>query len=188
MAKIFKGVIHSLLPYNHYGFITPPWGNGDNEENIFFRLADTKGKKCYIPALADPEKREVKTSKKGVTAFIPLEPQILYYELEARKVGDAYQMVAKNLRDDRHVTETEKGEAELNLEKPNIESLIVSETKVDYTVTPDTIKTTEAKEEAEELHNKQVMPVDNADDDYEEDEVEEERDYDAEEIYDSYYN
>ena len=103
-TKTFKGTILSLIPKKGFGFISPVWGNGNSNRNIFFVFAETKNGKCYIPALASAENRHEVVSKKGTKIVVPNEPQVLYFNLE---LGKNDQFVAVNLRDSEHVTPEE---------------------------------------------------------------------------------
>lgn len=117
MANIYKGLIQSLLPQQGFGFITPTWSTGSSRDNIFFSLKETKGGKCYIPALASPEKRKEIVGKRGTKTIVPIEPQVVFFELE---VLPDKKIVAINIRDAQGVTPEEAAEADKNLERPNL--------------------------------------------------------------------
>lgn len=117
MANIYKGLIQSLLPQQGFGFITPTWSTGNSRDNIFFSLKETKGGKCYIPALASPEKRKEIVGKRGTKTIVPIEPQVVFFELE---VLPDKKIVAINIRDAQGVTPEEAAEADKNFEKPNL--------------------------------------------------------------------
>ena len=131
-TKTFKGTILSLIPKKGFGFISPVWGNGNSNRNIFFVFAETKNGKCYIPALASAENRHEVVSKKGTKIVVPNEPQVLYFNLE---LGKNDQFVAVNLRDSEHVTPEEAAEADQNIEKPNISMFKSEEQMVNLLVT-----------------------------------------------------
>lgn len=139
--KIYKGVIQSILPQKGFGFIAPVWANGDSEENIFFHLSETKGGKCFIPALASAEDRTEFTTKKGVKTFIPKETQVVFFELET----EGKRFAAKKIRDAKHVSDEEAAEADQNTEKPALEKTTTEE--INLVVTEETIKVEEPVEE-----------------------------------------
>lgn len=139
--KIYKGVIQSILPQKGFGFISPVWANGDSEENIFFHLSETKGGKCFIPALASAEDRTEFTTKKGVKTFIPKEAQVVFFELET----EGKRFAAKKIRDAKHVSEEEAEAADQNTEKPTLDKTTTEE--VNLVVTKETIKVEEPVEE-----------------------------------------
>ena len=193
MKKIYKGVIHSLLPQKGFGFITPVWDNGDSEENIFFHLSETKGGKCYVPALASADNREVVTSKKGTTIYTPKEMQVVFFELSAQELPNGVKLIAKKIRDAKHVSEEEAAEADANTEKPSVEELLhPAEETIDLTVTPETIKQTEEIAKAvESTENctveavQETTVVDNLEEEQEYDDYEEESEED-DEYHDDY--
>lgn len=131
MAKIYKGVIQSLLPQKGFGFITPVWSSGNSRDNIFFSLKETKGGKCYIPALASAEHRKEVIGKRGTKTFVPNEPQVVFFELE---VMPDNKPVAINIRDAQGVTPEEAAEADKNTEKPVLSQ--PTEETVDLMVKP----------------------------------------------------
>ena len=195
MSKLYKETLHSVLPRKNYGFLVPVWGEGKSVNNIFFHLSETKGKECYILALASKDEREEVTSEKGTKTFIPKNPQTLYFELEAREVNGSVKLAAKKIRDENHVSEAEKAEAELNTERPDARSLLhIGEATVDVTVTPETIQAkAEPKKEDACTTSQPVMAI-YTDEELaafaKEDEIEEEDaeiDYDEyEDLYDEY--
>ena len=165
MNKIYKGVIHSLLPQKGFGFITPIWANGDSEENIFFHLSETKGGKCYIPALASVENRTEVVSKKGTKTLIPVEPQVVFFQLEAEDRSTGVKLIAKKIRDSKNVSDEEAIEADTNITKPSAEELLhPEEGTVNVAVTLESIQQVkELKDDnavIEEVEENQV--VDNA--------------------------
>ena len=136
--KIYKGVIHSLLPQKGFGFITPIWANGDSEENIFFHLSETKGGKCFIPALASAENRNEFVSKKGTKTFVPKEPQVVFFELDAQELPTGVKLLAKRIKDSKNVSDEEADQADANVSKPSVDELLhPTEETVNLTVTPD---------------------------------------------------
>lgn len=154
--KIYKGVIQSLLPQKGFGFISPVWANGDSEENIFFHLSETKGGKCFIPALASAEDRTEFVTKKGVKTFIPKEAQVVFFELET----EGKRFAAKKIRDTKHVSDEEAAEADQNIEKPILEKTTTEE--INLVVTEETIKVEEPVDEeaaceAEEDNNETAI-------------------------------
>lgn len=141
MNKIYKGVIHSLLPQKGFGFITPVWANGNSEENIFFHLSETRGGKCYIPALASADNREEVVSKKGTKTYVPKEPQVVFYELGAQSLPSGVRLVAKKIRDAKNISDEEADQADANTEKPSAEELLrPAEETISVEVTPATIQ------------------------------------------------
>ena len=122
--KIYKGVIHSLLPQKGFGFITPIWANGDSEENIFFHLSETKGGKCFIPALASAEDRNEFVSKKGTKTYVPKEPQVVFFELDAQELPDGVKLLAKKIKDSKNVSDEEADQADVNTSKPSTDELL----------------------------------------------------------------
>ncbi len=197
MNKIYKGVIHSLLPQKGFGFITPTWSNGDSEENIFFHLSETKGGKCYLPALASPENREEVVGKKGTKTYVPKEEQIVYFELDAQEVHGRTRLIAKRLKDVKSISEEDAKQADLNTEKPSVEELLhPTEETIDLAVTADTIKTTEvepkddactveASENSDAVVDNQEIIEDEYEeyDDYDEEDYDEYAEYDNDEFY-----
>lgn len=148
--KIYKGVIHSLLPQKGFGFITPVWANGDSEENIFFHLSETKGGKCFIPALASAEDRNEFVSKKGTKTFVPKEPQVVFFELDAQELPTGVKLLAKRIKDSKNVSDEEADQADANVSKPSVDELLhPTEETVNLTVTPETIQQTEEEEKPE---------------------------------------
>ena len=139
--KIYKGVIQSILPQKGFGFIAPSWANGDSEENIFFHLSETKGGKCFIPALASAEDRTEFVTKKGVKTYVPKEVQVVFFELET----EGKRFAAKKIRDAKHVSEEEAAEADQNIEKPALGKTTTEE--INLVVTKETIKVEEPVEE-----------------------------------------
>ena len=187
--KIYKGVIHSLLPQKGFGFITPIWANGDSEENIFFHLSETKGGKCFIPALASAEDRNEFISKKGTKTYVPKEPQVVFFELDAQELPDGVKLLAKRIKDSKNVSDEEADQADVNTSKPSTDELLhPTEEKVDLTVTPETIQQPEKEETPENctIVSQERLVEENTDDynDYEDDD-EEEDDYDDED-YEEY--
>ena len=190
MNKIYKGVIHSLLPQKGFGFITPVWGNGDSEENIFFHLSETKGGKCYIPALASAENRQESISKKGTKTYVPNEPQVVFFELSAQELPNGVKLIAKKIKDAKNVSDEEAEQADSNTEKPSVDELLhPTEEKVNLTVTPETIKQTEDSTADSCEPELQIEPTEavceEEEDDYEEEE-EDDIDYDEYEEYEEY--
>lgn len=148
--KIYKGVIHSLLPQKGFGFITPIWANGDSEENIFFHLSETKGGKCFIPALASAENRNEFVSKKGTKTFVPKEPQVVFFELDAQELPTGVKLLAKRIKDSKNVSDEEADQADANVSKPSVDELLhPTEETVNLTVTPETIQQPEKEETPE---------------------------------------
>ena len=199
MSKLYKGILHSVLPRKNYGFIVPVWGEGKSNNNIFFHLSETKGKACYILALASKEEREELVSDKGTKTFIPKNPQTLYFELEASEVNGTVKLAAKRIRDENHVSEAEKAEAELNTEKPDARSLLhISEATVDVSVTPETIQAEEEpkKEDActtsqpvaMALYTEEELAALKAEEEAEEEYEDSDIDYDEYDEYDEYYD
>ena len=194
MNKIYKGVIHSLLPQKGFGFITPVWANGDSEENIFFHLSETKGGKCYIPALASAENRQEVVSKKGTKTLIPNEPQVVFFELSAQELANGVKLIAKKIRDAKNVSEEEAKQADANTEKPSVDELLhPTEETINLAVTADTIKSTEEVVEEDECTVEVVEAHDNTEDvseeEYEDEyDDEEDDDYDEYDEYDEYDN
>ena len=192
MNKIYKGVIHSLLPQKGFGFITPIWANGDSEENIFFHLSETKGGKCYIPALASAENRQEFVSKKGTKTYVPSEPQVVFFELSAQELPNGVKLIAKKIKDAKNVSDEEAEQADSNIEKPSIDELLhPTEEKVNLVVTPETIKQAEEPAEDSCCSEPQSKPAKMiVEEDYDEDEdyeeEEEDVDYDEYEEYEEY--
>ena len=188
MSKIYKGVIHSLLPQKGFGFITPVWANGDSEENIFFHLSETKGGKCYIPALASAENRQEVVSKKGTKTYIPVEPQVVFFELGAQELPNGVRLIAKRIRDAKNVPDEEAEQADANNEKPSVDELLhPTEETVNLTVTPETIQQTEIPEETASCDaEEQEEPVETVVDEEKDYEEEDEDDYDEYEEYEEY--
>ena len=186
MNKIYKGVIHSLLPQKGFGFITPVWANGDSEENVFFHLSETKGGKCYIPALASAENRQEIVGKKGTKTVIPNKPQVVFFELNVQELANGIKLIAKKIRDIKNITEEEAKQADANTEKPSVDELLhpVEET-INLAAAADTIKSTEDTTEEVECTVEVVGVHDNTKDVAEE-EYEEEYDYEDDEDYDEY--
>ena len=195
--KIYKGVIHSLLPQKGFGFITPVWSSGDSEENIFFHLSETKGGKCFIPALASAENRKEVVSKKGTKTYVPTEQQVVFFELETQELPNGVRLIAKKIKDSKNVSDEDAEEADANTAKPSAEELLhPTEEKVDLAVTPETIQQTEPADRPDSC---EAMAEDNdslvqenleEEDEYEdEDEEEVEEDYDEEyEEYQDFYD
>lgn len=186
--KIYKGVIHSLLPQKGFGFITPVWANGDSEENIFFHLSETKGGKCFIPALASAEDRNEFVSKKGTKTYVPKEPQVVFFELDAQELPTGVKLLAKRIKDSKNVSDEEADQADANVSKPSIDELLhPTEETVNLTVTPETIQQPEKEDTPENctVASQEDLVEENSDDydDYED--VEEEDDYDDED-YEKY--
>lgn len=186
--KIYKGVIHSLLPQKGFGFITPIWANGDSEENIFFHLSETKGGKCFIPALASAENRNEFVSKKGTKTYVPKEPQVVFFELDAQELPTGVKLLAKRIKDSKNVSDEEADQADANVSKPSIDELLhPTEETVNLTVTPETIQQPEKEETPENctVASQEDLVEENTDDydDYEDDEEEDEYD---DEDYDEY--
>jgi len=204
MSKIYKGVIQSLLPQKGFGFITPVWSQEDNDENIFFHLSETRGGKCYIPALASAENRVLLAKKKNTAIYAPKEMQVVFFTIEAQKLANGeVKLIAKKLKDSNHVTDKEAAEADANTEKPSVEELLhPTEETVDLSVTPETIHQTvevakavdTAEDCTEAVEEAETAAVENLEEeqdygDYEEDEdldeYEEEYGY-LQDEYDSY--
>ena len=141
MNKIYKGVIQSILPQKGFGFIAPAWANGDSEENIFFHLSETKGGKCFIPALASAGDRTEFVTKKGVKTYVPKEIQVVFFELDTQ----GKRLAAKKIRDAKHVSEEEAEAADQNTEKPPLGKTTTEE--INLVVTEETIKVEEPAEE-----------------------------------------
>ena len=148
--EIYKGVIHSLLPQKGFGFITPVWANGDSEENIFFHLSETKGGKCFIPALASAENRNEIITKKGTKIYVPKEPQVVFFGLEFEELPDGtVKSLAVKIKDSKHVSDEEAEQADANSSKPSLDwldELGPAEERVDLTVTTETIQQPEQEE------------------------------------------
>lgn len=186
--KIYKGVIHSLLPQKGFGFITPVWANGDSEENIFFHLSETKGGKCFIPALASAEDRNEFVSKKGTKTFVPKEPQVVFFELDAQELPTGVKLLAKRIKDSKNVSDEEADQADANVSKPSVEELLhPTEETVNLTVTPETIQQPEKEETPENctVTSQEDLVEENADDYDDYDDDEEDDDYDDED-YEEY--
>lgn len=187
MNKIYKGVIHSLLPQKGFGFITPVWANGDSEENIFFHLSETKGGKCYIPALASAENRQEVVSKKGTKTYIPNEPQVVFFELSAQELPNGVKLIAKKIKDTKNISDEEATQADANTEKPSIDELLhPAEETVNLTVTPETIKQVEEPVEDSCGPETQVEPVETVYEEEYEDGYDEEEDDDYYDEYEEY--
>lgn len=189
--KIYKGVIHSLLPQKGFGFITPIWANGDSEENIFFHLSETKGGKCFIPALASAEDRNEFISKKGTKTFVPKEPQVVFFELDAQELPTGVKLLAKRIKDSKNVSDEEADQADANVSKPSVEELLhPTEETVNLTVTPETIQQPEKEETPENctVASQEDLVEENTDDydDYEDDEEEDNYDDEDYEEYEEY--
>lgn len=185
--KIYKGVIHSLLPQKGFGFITPIWANGDSEENIFFHLSETKGGKCFIPALASAENRNEFVSKKGTKTYVPKEPQVVFFELDAQELPTGVKLLAKRIKDSKNVSDEEADQADANVSKPSVDELLhPTEETVNLTVTPETIQQPEKEETPENcaIASQEDLVEENTDD-YDDYEDEEEDDYDDED-YEEY--
>lgn len=185
--KIYKGVIHSLLPQKGFGFITPVWANGDSEENIFFHLSETKGGKCFIPALASAENRNEFVSKKGTKTFVPKEPQVVFFELDAQELPTGVKLLAKRIKDSKNVSDEEADQADANVSKPSVDELLhPTEETVKLTVTPETIQQPEKEETPENctVASQEDLVEENTDD-YDDEDYEEDDDYDDED-YDEY--
>ena len=188
MNKIYKGVIHSLLPQKGFGFITPIWDNGDSEENIFFHLSETKGGKCYIPALASEENRETVTSKRGTVTYVPKEVQVVFFELSAQERDNGVKLIAKKIRDAKHVSDEEAAAADANTEKPSVDELLhPTEETVNLAVTPETINQPEEPVDAEESCTAAAEETEVVETVVEENAVEETEAYE-EEAEDDYYD
>lgn len=186
--KIYKGVIHSLLPQKGFGFITPVWANGDSEENIFFHLSETKGGKCFIPALASAEDRNEFVSKKGTKTFVPKEPQVVFFELDAQELPTGVKLLAKRIKDSKNVSDEEADQADANITKPSIDELLhPTEETVNLTVTPETIQQPEKEETPENctVASQEDLVEENTDDYDDYDDDEEDDDYDDED-YEEY--
>lgn len=189
--KIYKGVIHSLLPQKGFGFITPVWANGDSEENIFFHLSETKGGKCFIPALASAEDRNEFVSKKGTKTYVPKEPQVVFFELDAQELPTGVKLLAKKIKDSKNVSDEEADQADANVSKPSVDELLhPTEETVNLTVTPETIQQPEKEEVSEDctITSQEDLVEENTDDydDYEDDEEEDEYDDEDYEEYEEY--
>lgn len=189
--KIYKGVIHSLLPQKGFGFITPVWANGDSEENIFFHLSETKGGKCFIPALASAEDRNEFVSKKGTKTYVPKEPQVVFFELDAQELPTGVKLLAKRIKDSKNVSDEEADQADANISKPSIDELLhPTEETVNLTVTPETIQQPEKEETPENctIAFQEDLVEENTDDydDYEDDEEEDDYDDEDYEEYEEY--
>lgn len=189
--KIYKGVIHSLLPQKGFGFITPVWANGDSEENIFFHLSETKGGKCFIPALASAEDRNEFVSKKGTKTYVPKEPQVVFFELDAQELPTGVKLLAKRIKDSKNVSDEEADQADANISKPSIDELLhPTEETVNLTVTPETIQQPEKEETPENctIASQEDLVEENTDDydDYEDDEEEDDYDDEDYEEYEEY--
>ena len=189
--KIYKGVIHSLLPQKGFGFITPVWANGDSEENIFFHLSETKGGKCFIPALASAEDRNEFVSKKGTKTYVPKEPQVVFFELDAQELPTGVKLLAKRIKDSKNVSDEEADQADANISKPSIDELLhPTEETVNLTVTPETIQQPEKEETPDNcvIASQEDLVEENTDDydDYEDDEEEDDYDDEDYEEYEEY--
>lgn len=189
--KIYKGVIHSLLPQKGFGFITPIWANGDSEENIFFHLSETKGGKCFIPALASAENRNEFVSKKGTKTYVPKEPQVVFFELDAQELPTGVKLLAKKIKDSKNVSDEEADQADANVSKPSVDELLhPTEETVNLTVTPETIQQPEKEETPENctVASQEDLVEENTDDydDYEDDEEEDDYDDEDYEEYEEY--
>lgn len=197
MKKVFKGVIHSLLPQKGYGFIKPGWAK-TSEDNIYFYLPDTKiGHKCFIPALQAEENRTTTITKSGTKIVTPIQEQNIYFELEEQLLSNGVKRLkATNLTDDTHTPEDIKEKAATNSEtRPNLNELSEDETpevEAEVETIPEIVSET-VKEDIKEV-------VDNNDSNEPEAEEEEEESYDTdysdddsdgcyadEEQYDDYY-
>lgn len=186
--KIYKGVIHSLLPQKGFGFIAPVWANGDSEENIFFHLSETKGGKCFIPALASAEDRNEFVSKKGTKTYVPKEPQVVFFELDAQELPTGVKLLAKRIKDSKNVSDEEADQADANVSKPSVDELLhPTEETVNLTVTPETIQQPEKEETPENctVASQENLVEENTDDYDDYDEDEEDDDYDDED-YEEY--
>ena len=163
---MYKGTIYSVIPEKGCGFINPTWGDKAGTQNIVFRLKDTKHH-CHLVCLQNKGElaNKDKKTKDGKTIFMPLQEQVVYFDLRVTKIKGKYQLLAIDIRDSDHISAIDALEAAGITQKPkNIEYLKQPEkTEVSYSISEELVKSVSTTaDKAEVIEAEEAKVVDNA--------------------------
>lgn len=120
-SKLYVGHLVQVIPCKGYGFISPKWNDGeeDSDKNIYCYYASNREKarrSCYIKML-DKSKtslhEEIKNFK-GEILWKATDPQKIFFRVAMQATENGHKLMAYDLFDERHLSEEEKAEAEVN--------------------------------------------------------------------------
>lgn len=126
--KLFKGQLIQVCPCKGYGYISPAWNKEAlSSKNLYCYYAsdsEKQRKQCFLKIFEKGGKyfdHEVIYNYRGEETWIPSNPQTLYFKIEIEGTNQR----CVHLFDERHLSEEEKAEAEVNsAEEPNFETLL----------------------------------------------------------------